>query len=271
MSVTSATTGEALAAPACPPEVIKEINKTNALLGLALLQQPLNERLLERCRELHARTLKQDGAFWFGEPVDEVKNGAVGYYTIITHPMDLATMRKRYLDGDAALAAHRTLLDFLNDGRIMWQNSFRFNAPNYDPFVCADRLARYWETQIRRLFGSEKAQQAQADKARARAAAKAASDLPLSRSEYEELAQKLARLSDSAQTKFIAMATADDEEEQAAQATADKTRSKQRAAVRRRSSNSTDIDLALLPPAKVRKLAAFVNSKCEGAAGKPGK
>lgn len=242
-------------APACPPEVRREIERTNALLGPAVLRQRLGERVLGRCRELHARTLKQSGAHWFRDPVDEVQSGAVGYYTIIAHPMDLATLRRKYLDSGGGGSA--TLLDFVNDGRVMWQNSFRFNAPSTEPFVCAHTLALFWEAHVCRFFGPPKdrsggagssgnANGSSGGNALALLAASlrphAAPDLPLTRTEFEAVAQKLARLDSPAQERFLAMAEGDDSE-----------------ASQKR--GPRDIDLALLPPAKMRELAAFVDQE----------
>ena len=230
-------------APACPAEVRREIERTNALLGPAVLRQRLGERVLGRCRELHARTLKQSGAHWFRDPVDEVQSGAVGYYTVIAHPMDLATLRRKYLDSGGGGSA--TLLDFVNDGRVMWQNSFSFNAPTTDPFVCAQTLALYWEAHVCRFFAPAKERSTlPACSLRPHAAP----DLPLTRREYETLAQKLALLDRDTQVRFVALADGG--------APAD---SDSAAAPPDDGHRARDIDLALLPPAKMRELAAFVD------------
>lgn len=38
---------------------------------------------------------KIKGAFYFQEPVDPVKYNIMDYFDIVTHPMDLGTVRKR--------------------------------------------------------------------------------------------------------------------------------------------------------------------------------
>ena len=240
-------------APVCPPDVKQSIDKTNSILGLGVLSLPIKDRAFSRCKEILKHVLQQSNVFWFKDPVDEVSSGAVGYYTIIKHPMDLSTLRKLYLDGSLTKPS-ATLLDFVNDGRVIWQNSFRFNDPTTEPFQCAQKLATYWEHQVRQAFRSLRSDQ--------HSTRSVAFDLPLSRSEFETLAQHLLKLNPESQNKFFEMVRGTSSTTQEA-----KEESKEEEegtdcddqAVKRPSSE--EIDLALIPPTKMREIASFVEKE----------
>ena len=239
-------------AATCPEMVKTEIEATNKLLGSAVLKMRLSSNVASRCKEIVNRATQQKDSFWFWNPVDEVQSGAIGYYEIIKHPMDLTTLRKQYLSGSRNPSL--TLLDFVNDGRTIWQNSFRFNAPSTDPFIAAQILALFWEKRVRHYFSHYRnnagLNSPQSSSSSMSLAGEIAVDLPLSLSEYQGLAQKLPKLCAASQDKFFSMASA-------AAAPSAKDDAGQGGADSRQASR--EVDLALIPPAKMRELASYVD------------
>ncbi|KAI5134703.1 hypothetical protein NEAUS06_1262 [Nematocida ausubeli] len=81
----------------------------------------------------------------FLEPVDETL--VPNYYTLITHPMDLSTMRTK-------LTGHQYsgIDEFLNDFDTMVNNCHSFNAEGTDVYVCATKL----NAQFKQIFDQKK-------------------------------------------------------------------------------------------------------------------
>lgn len=135
-------------APNGPEAVRTEIAETNALLGRAVLAQeltPAHTAILQRLvRALYNNQL----ALWFRAPVDEERDGAIGYRAIIKHPMDLGTLSKRYCAKTLPAPPPR-LIDAVNAGRTIWQNAFTYNKPDSGVFAAAHKLAHLWESSVR--------------------------------------------------------------------------------------------------------------------------
>lgn len=91
----------------------------------------------------------------FLEPVD----GSLvpSYYTLITRPMDLSTMRTK-------LVSHKysTVDDFLNDFDIMISNCYTFNAEGTEVYNCATKLS----AQFKQIFEQKRKKQAEDPSAR---------------------------------------------------------------------------------------------------------
>lgn len=93
-------------------------------------------RVLNQCCKLK-------GAFYFLEPVDPVKFNIMDYFDIITHPMDLGTVRKR--------PAHNFYSNarlFVQDMNLIWSNSFKYNGPQHMVSKCAEELEEYFNQQL---------------------------------------------------------------------------------------------------------------------------
>ncbi|KAI5126406.1 hypothetical protein NEPAR06_0259 [Nematocida parisii] len=81
----------------------------------------------------------------FLEPVDETL--VPNYYTLITYPMDLGTMRTK-------LTTHQYagVDEFMNDFDAMISNCYSFNAEGTDVYVCATKI----NTQFKQIFEQKK-------------------------------------------------------------------------------------------------------------------
>lgn len=126
----------------CPQETRDDIAETDRVLGRAL-DTPLAGGVVALGRKMVTTMLKNPSSPWFRVAVDETRDGAPGYYAIITHPMDLRTLRSTYLERAADPAP--TVGDFLNDGRMMWQNAMTYNRSDSPVFVAALKMGRLWE------------------------------------------------------------------------------------------------------------------------------
>ena len=126
----------------CPQETKDEITETDRILG-RVLEEPLTAGMVALGKKMVTTMLKNPSSPWFRVAVDETRDGAPGYYAIIKHPMDLRTLRSTYLERPADPAP--TLGDFLNDGRMMWQNAMTYNRSDSPVFIAALKMGRLWE------------------------------------------------------------------------------------------------------------------------------
>ncbi|KAI5189858.1 hypothetical protein NEMIN01_0721 [Nematocida minor] len=81
----------------------------------------------------------------FLEPVDEAL--VPNYYTLITSPMDLSTMRSKLLSHQYA-----TMEEFLSDFELLVNNCHTFNAEGTEVYLCATKL----NTQFRQILDQKK-------------------------------------------------------------------------------------------------------------------
>lgn len=61
-------------------------------------------------------------AFDFLEPVDYIGLGLMDYPSIISHPMDIGTVKKKVIS-----SSYGTLQDFYNDFNLIWDNCRSYN------------------------------------------------------------------------------------------------------------------------------------------------
>lgn len=66
---------------------------------------------------------KHKGSGWFQQPVDPVKFGIMDYNDIITHPMDLGTIKKKL-----AHNFYSNVKQFAGDVRLVWDNCYKYNG-----------------------------------------------------------------------------------------------------------------------------------------------
>ncbi|ELQ42011.1 hypothetical protein OOU_Y34scaffold00240g18 [Pyricularia oryzae Y34] len=84
---------------------------------------------------------KSHGIAWiFAKPVDETRDGAPGYYSIIKKPMDLGTMTVKLQEGK-----YRSAADFKADFDLMLNNCFTFNPAGTDVHALARNLEAYFQ------------------------------------------------------------------------------------------------------------------------------
>jgi len=128
----------------CPQDVKDDISACDKELGSALLDQIMTPGHIALGKKMVSSIVKSSNSLWFRIPVDETRDAAPAYYTIIKNPMDLQSLRAKYLDRRPQVAKP-TLADFLNDGRSIWQNAMIYNRSDSPVFLAAHKLAKLWE------------------------------------------------------------------------------------------------------------------------------
>lgn len=99
-----------------------------------------NATLMKQCENLLKKLLSHQHASVFNEPVDIVKLNIPDYFTVIKHPMDLGTIKKRLTSG-----AYSSPLEFLADVRLTFSNALTYNPPGNTVNFMADEMSKFFE------------------------------------------------------------------------------------------------------------------------------
>ncbi|XP_060194035.1 transcription factor GTE8-like isoform X2 [Lycium barbarum] len=99
-----------------------------------------NATLMKQCENLLKKLMSHQHAGVFNEPVDIVKLKIPDYFTVIKHPMDLGTIKKRLTSG-----AYLNPLEFLADVRLTFSNAKTYNPPGNIVNVMADTMSKFFE------------------------------------------------------------------------------------------------------------------------------
>ena len=92
-------------------------------------------------------TMEKDSqAFEFLAPVDYVALNILDYPKIITHPMDLGTVKKNLLNGD-----YKIFQDFMSDINLIWKNCRTYNLPGSDIV----KMANHCDKKIKQLIDKQ--------------------------------------------------------------------------------------------------------------------
>ncbi|KAK7265581.1 hypothetical protein RJT34_33202 [Clitoria ternatea] len=102
--------------------------------------------LMKQCESLLNRLMSHQFGKVFDKPVDVLKWNIPDYFTIIKHPMDLGTVKKRLSSGE-----YSSLVDFAADVRLTFSNAMTYNPPGNDVHIMAETLSKYFETRWKPL------------------------------------------------------------------------------------------------------------------------
>jgi hypothetical protein len=94
---------------------------------------------LLKAKFIHEEMAKHPAHWMYAVPVDPVALGIPDYPTIITHPMDNGTVKKRLEDG-----YYKSFEEYKADVDLVWANATRYNPPGHD--------VHEYALQIRALF-----------------------------------------------------------------------------------------------------------------------
>jgi hypothetical protein len=101
--------------------------------------KPMTEGV-KKCYNLLQKLKKHTCSSPFLEPVDAMALGIPDYYQIITDPMDLSTIERNLKNG-----VYTSTVQFGNDIRKIWTNSFRYNARGSDIYQMTAEMSTYFE------------------------------------------------------------------------------------------------------------------------------
>lgn len=96
--------------------------------------------LMKQCENLLKKLMSHQHGPVFNEPVDIVKLKIPDYFTVIKHPMDLGTIKKRLTSG-----AYLSPLEFLADVRLTFSNAMIYNPPGNIVHIMADTMSKFFE------------------------------------------------------------------------------------------------------------------------------
>ncbi|KAG4185655.1 hypothetical protein ERO13_A09G245900v2 [Gossypium hirsutum] len=99
-----------------------------------------NAYLMKQCEALLNRLMQHNFGWVFNSPVDVVKLNIPDYFTVIKHPMDFGTVKKKITSGQYAIP-----LDFAADVRLTLSNAMTYNPPGNDVHIMAETLSKYFE------------------------------------------------------------------------------------------------------------------------------
>ncbi|KAE8663484.1 nucleoside diphosphate kinase 2 [Hibiscus syriacus] len=99
-----------------------------------------NAYLMKQCKALLNHLMQHNFGWVFNNPVDVVKLNIPDYFTVIKHPMDFGTVRKKMASGKYA-----SQLDFATDVRLTLSNAMTYNPPGNDVHTMAETLSKYFE------------------------------------------------------------------------------------------------------------------------------
>ncbi|XP_022738232.1 transcription factor GTE8-like isoform X3 [Durio zibethinus] len=99
-----------------------------------------NAYMMRQCDTLLNRLMQHKFGWVFNNPVDVVKLNIPDYFTVIKHPMDLGTVKKRITSGQCS-----SPFDFAADVRLTFSNAMTYNPPGNDFYYMAKTLSKYFE------------------------------------------------------------------------------------------------------------------------------
>ncbi|KAL2639242.1 hypothetical protein AAZV13_06G158100 [Glycine max] len=97
--------------------------------------------LMKSCENVLNRLMSHQFAWVFNDPVDVVKLNIPDYFTVIKHPMDLGTVKKRITSGE-----YSNPMDFAADVRLTFDNAMFYNPAGNDVHIMAETLSKFFET-----------------------------------------------------------------------------------------------------------------------------
>lgn len=103
---------------------------------------------LKKCRRVFNKIKKADCALPFNVPVDEERDGAPGYYQMITHPMDLSKIKTKVENKE-----YKLFSEFEDDVRLMLSNCFKYNGPGTFVYNAGMELEAIFEKELSSLRG----------------------------------------------------------------------------------------------------------------------
>lgn len=96
--------------------------------------------IMKQCETLLRRLMSHEYGWVFNKPVDVVKLNLPDYLTIIKHPMDLGTVKRKLSSG-----VYNSPHDFVADVRLAFSNAMTYNPPGNDVHTMARTLSQFFE------------------------------------------------------------------------------------------------------------------------------
>ena len=106
----------------------------------------INEEEIKKLEKIFDTMEKDTQAYEFLAPVDYIGLNILDYPKIITHPMDLGTVKKNLLNGE-----YKIFQDFMSDINLIWKNCRTYNLPGSDIV----KMANHCDKRIKQLIDKQ--------------------------------------------------------------------------------------------------------------------
>ena len=112
----------------------------------AYYKNEINEEEIKKLEKIFETMEKDSQAYEFLQPVDYIGLNILDYPKIITHPMDLGTVKKNLLNGE-----YKIFQDFMSDINLIWKNCRTYNLPGSDIV----KMANHCDKKIKQLIDKQ--------------------------------------------------------------------------------------------------------------------
>ena len=112
----------------------------------AYYKNEINEEEIKKLEKIFDTMEKDSQAYDFLVPVDYIALNILDYPKIITHPMDLGTVKKNLLNGE-----YKIFQDFMSDINLIWRNCRTYNLPGSDIV----KMANHCDKKIKQLIDKQ--------------------------------------------------------------------------------------------------------------------
>ena len=106
----------------------------------------INEEEIKKLEKIFDTMEKDSQAYEFLAPVDYIALNILDYPKIITHPMDLGTVKKNLLNGE-----YKIFQDFMSDINLIWKNCRTYNLPGSEIV----KMANHCDKKIKQLIDKQ--------------------------------------------------------------------------------------------------------------------
>jgi hypothetical protein len=118
----------------------------------AYYKNEITDEEIKKLEKIFDTIEKDRQAYEFLAPVDYVGLNILDYPKIITHPMDLGTVKKNLLNGD-----YKIFQDLMSDLNLIWKNCRTYNLPGSEIVKMANHCDKRMKTLIDKQFKNMKA------------------------------------------------------------------------------------------------------------------
>ena len=117
----------------------------------AYYKYEINEEETKKLMKIFDTIEKDKQSYEFLQPVDYVALKILDYPTIITHPMDLGTVKQNLLNGE-----YKIFQDLMSDINLIWRNCRTYNLPGSEIVKMANHCDKKMKSLIDKQFKNMK-------------------------------------------------------------------------------------------------------------------
>ena len=112
----------------------------------AYYKNEINEEEIKKLEKIFETMEKDSQAYEFLQPVDYIALNILDYPKVISHPMDLGTVKKNLLNGE-----YKIFQDIMSDISLIWKNCRTYNLPGSEIV----KMANHCDKKIKQLIDKQ--------------------------------------------------------------------------------------------------------------------